>query len=128
MSRGARIVLIVTVVCFSISMLMAAAGAIFIYREGAIDIRVEEKSEDGSTIHLKVPMALVRVALALVPLSEEMRPGPDVRPYWPLVEAACSGISRAPDGVLVEVESPEERRPSRGCGAPPPSAWGEAAA
>src|ERR1041385_2433563 len=105
MSRGVRIVLIVAAVFVSASVLMAGAGAVYVYRDGMIDVQVQEKAEDGSNIHVMVPTSLVRLVLAFVPLSDDMRPPEEVRQWWPLVEAACTGISRAPDGVLVEVES-----------------------
>lgn len=108
MSRGARIVLVVAAVCVSASVLMAGAGAVIVYREGMIDVNVQEKEPGGTYVHLMVPGALVRLVLALVPFSENMRPGPEARPYWPLVEAACSGISRSPDGVFVQVDGPDE--------------------
>jgi hypothetical protein len=105
MSRGTRIVLIVAALCASASVLMAAAGAVFVYRDGMIDVNVQEKEAGGSYVHIMVPTTLARIALAFVPFEEHMRPGPEARRYWPLIEAACAGIARSPDGVLVQVDS-----------------------
>jgi hypothetical protein len=107
MSRGTRIVLIVAAVCVSASFLMAGAGAVYVYRDGMIDVNVQEKQAGGSYIHVMVPTTLVRVALAFVPFDDRMSPGPEARRYWPLVEAACAGIARSPDGVLVQVDGPD---------------------
>ena len=109
MSRGTKIVLIALAICASASVLMAAAGAVFVYQDGVIDVLVQEKSEDGTTIHLIVPMTLARVALAFVPFESGLDACPDAQRYWPIVEAACSGIARSPDGVFVHVEGPDER-------------------
>lgn len=108
MSRGTRIVLIVAAVCVSASVLMAGVGAVVVYRDGLIDVNVQEKEAGGSYVHLMVPTTLVRVALAFVPFDDRMRPGPEARPYWPVIEAACAGIARSPDGVFVQVDGPDE--------------------
>ena len=92
MSRGTKIVLIALAICASASVLMAAAGAVFVYQDGVIDVLVQEKSEDGTTIHLIVPMTLARVALAFVPFESGLDACPDAQRYWPM----GPGLSGAP--------------------------------
>lgn len=108
LSRRARIILIVAVVCVSASFLLSAAAAVYVYRDGMIDVNVQEKESGGTYVHVMVPTTLVRVALWFVPFSDDMMAGPEARPYWPLVEAVCSGIARSPDGVLIQVDGPDE--------------------
>ena len=108
MSRGAKIVLIVLAVCASATVLMAGAGAVYVYQDGMIDIRIQEKSDDGANIHLFFPMTLARVALAFVPFEGCRGKCADAERYWPIVEAACNGIARSPDGVLVQVDREHE--------------------
>src|SRR5262245_17309246 len=106
LSAGARTVLIVAAVGLSASLLMAGAGAVYVYRDGLIDVNVREKHSGGTYVHVMVPTTLVRAALWFVPFDDDMRPGPDAVPYWPMVEAVCSGIARSPEGVLVQVDGP----------------------
>jgi len=108
MSRRARIVLIVALAIASTTVLAVGAGAVYVYRDGMIDVHVQEKEPGGTAIHVMVPTVFVRVVLAFVPLSPDMRPGPEVRPWWPVVEAASSAIAGAPDGVFVQVDGPDE--------------------
>jgi len=108
LSTGARIVLIVAAVSVTASFVMTATAAVCVYRDGMIDVNVQEKQSGGTYVHVMVPTTLVRVALWFVPFDEGMMPGPEARRYWPLVEAACTGIARSPDGVLIQVDGPNE--------------------
>lgn len=108
MSRGTRIVLIVAAVFVSASFLMAGAAAVYVYRDGMIDVNVQEKQSGGSYVHVMVPATLVRAALWFAPIKDDMLPGPEACRFWPVIEAACAGIARSPDGVLVQVDGRDE--------------------
>ena len=108
MTRGTRIVVIVAAVCVSASVLMAGAGAVYVYRDGMIDVNVQEKEAGGSYVHVMVPTTLARIVFAFVPFEDHVPQCPEARRYWPLIEAAFAGIARSPDGVLVQVDSADE--------------------
>jgi hypothetical protein len=108
MSQGTRIVLAAIAVCASAFLLTAAAGAVYVYQDGMIDVAVHEKQPGGSSIHIVVPTALARLALAFVPTPRGIDTCPDARRYWPAVEALLAGIAKAPDGILVQVDGRDE--------------------
>lgn len=83
-----------------------------IHRAGTIEISVLERGHDGTSIDMKIPGALVPVALHLLPevtidgVRREI--GPEAQEAIGIARVALRSIGRAPDGVFVDIQSPDE--------------------
>jgi hypothetical protein len=112
MSRGAKIVLIGAGLVFAVALNATLLAGIAVYRvarHGAAMVSVHEKRPDGVQIRLPVPVGLVHLALRFVPRDEMAACDPELRRWLPAARSVVAEIDRAPDGVLVEVQTPNER-------------------
>ena len=112
MSRLTRIVIAVSLAVVILGLAFTIAVGAAIYTAGTVAVSVVEKQGDRTSIHLQIPAALIHVAVMFVPERKwrELRAqaGPELVRYWPLVEAAMSGLRQSPDGLLVGVDGPGE--------------------
>jgi hypothetical protein len=83
-----------------------------IHRSGVIELSILEKSHDGTSIEVRIPGAIVPVAMHLIPdvtidgVRREM--GPEAREAIGIARTALRSIGQAPDGVFVDVQTPDE--------------------
>ncbi len=82
---------------------VVAVGAA-VYEAGAIDVKVQEKSSNGTHIHLIAPAAIVPAALPFVPNKVFRKCGPEARLWIPAAKIAVEELQRYPDFSMVEVE------------------------
>src|SRR5213593_1938339 len=108
MSRASGVILKAVAAVSVAGLLVTFAAAAAVYRMGAVRIKVHDKREQGGSIHLVVPAALLRLGLAFVPDSDLREAGEKAGEWWPVIGAACSQLERSPDGALVQVESRDE--------------------
>jgi hypothetical protein len=83
-------------------------GGVMTYNAGSIRVSVEEKKPGGEHVHVIVPAILVPAAMGMVPSKELGKHAKEIRPWLPAIRAACQGLEKAPDAVLVEVIDPHE--------------------
>ena len=83
------------------------AGAAIVYGSGTFS--VETHARDGANVSVSIPAVLAHVALALAPDELLADLHDELEPIWPTVEAAARELHRAPDFVLLEVRSADER-------------------
>ena len=85
-----------------------ALGAAAMYRGGTLAVEVHEKGAGGSDVALRLPGILVDVAARFVPPQACRSIPPELRAYGPAIREAALELARGPDGVFVQVASPEE--------------------
>jgi hypothetical protein len=78
-------------------------GGVMTYNAGAIRVSVDESKPGGDHVHIFVPAVIVSPAMNLIPEEELRKHAKEIRPWLPAIQAACKGLERAPDTVLVEV-------------------------
>ncbi|HEY7351455.1 MAG TPA: hypothetical protein VH596_01695 [Terriglobales bacterium] len=86
----------------------ALVGAAAVSSEGFIHVRVHEKQPNGTNVNLLVPAALATTALEFVPARNFHHGSHELRECLPIIDAAIPALRDAPDGLLVEVEDPDE--------------------
>jgi hypothetical protein len=77
--------------------------------EGFIHVKVHEKQTNGINVNLFVPAALGTTALHFI-LDRDLteRDSNELRSCLPVIDAAIPALYDSPDGVLVEVEDPDD--------------------
>jgi hypothetical protein len=88
--------------------LVAAAVAYKVVHGGVAIVNVHERRPNGTKLWLPVPLGLVDTALAFVPRDKLPRIDSEAQRWLPVAQKALAEIDRAPDAVLVDVQSPEE--------------------
>jgi len=87
------------------------AGAV-VYDMGAVRVSVDEKGNNGESIHLVVPAALVSAGIHFVPDRELRKAAPEIgdemRQWAPVLQAAARELQNCPDGTLIQVQGPGE--------------------
>lgn len=81
----------------------AVTGAVMTYNAGAIRVSVDESRPGGDHVHIVVPAIIVSPAMELIPEKELRKHAKEIRPWLPAIRAACKGLEKVPDTVLVEV-------------------------
>ncbi len=80
---------------------------------GTIMVSVDEHHPDGAHLFLPVPAILVDLAVlaapAIIPEDALAEARQEVGPQLPALKAFAAALADCPDGVLVEVQSPEEQ-------------------
>ena len=105
MSRARIILLSLASVVF-----LAFVGAgIATWRAGMLDVRIHERSPDGTRIAFHVPAIVVPIALRFVPDRAFAHAVEKSERWMPIARAAMSRLARTPDCLLVQVDSPQER-------------------
>ena len=114
MSRLTRIVLIVCVSAVATFALAVGVTAAAIYRAGTIS--VELQSDRGADWSLRIPAGLAEVAIALTLATPVRKVGRELQPWsgqlnqvWPVLISSYDQLATAPDFVLVEITSDDER-------------------
>ncbi|MBZ0266927.1 hypothetical protein K8I85_02125 [bacterium] len=83
-----------------------------VFQAGTIDLEVLEKGEDGMSLGVTVPGALVPVAMRFIPecTIDDVRCeiGAEGRAAIRMAEAALQSLRGAPDGVYVDVRTQDE--------------------
>lgn len=102
-------------ILFGLPLLLVTSVALFgasIYRSGVVAVEVLEKGDNGSSVEVKIPGALIPVAMHFIPecTIDDVRCeiGPEARAALDIARAALRSIGRAPDGVYVQVLSRDE--------------------
>lgn len=109
MSRASRILIALLAAALAVTIGFTFAGAAALYEGGLIVVRVHEKSEGGSNVHLAVPGALASLGIAFVPDQAFERIDSAAAHWLPAIDAALGAIERCPDdATLVEVDRPGE--------------------
>jgi len=110
MSWGARVLIVGVLSVVLVVGMAVTVTAASLYNSGTIAVRVEE--DHGSNVSVHVPAGLANLAISLAPdelIEEIMREARvELDPWWPAVQAAWVQFERAPDFVLVEVQSRDE--------------------
>ncbi len=87
--------------------MMLVTGA-FVYHVGAVWIDVREKKPGGDHVRLVVPAIIAPVAAMMVPKAKLNEAPRELQEWLPTIEAATEELSRCPDSVFVQVDSPKE--------------------
>jgi hypothetical protein len=88
---------------------LAGIAVYRVCRTGAAWVSVHEKGPSGTHVAIPVPVGLVRTAVAFTPRHELPQMDPEVQEFLPVLRDIARELERAPDGVLVEVDGPDER-------------------
>lgn len=95
--------------CLAVTMGAGVSGGIVAQQYGIAMVHVEEKSSDGISLTIPVPLVLVEVAMAFVPAEERLRIKEELTEALPLAQAALAELANIQDdATLVEVETPDE--------------------
>ncbi len=84
------------------------AAGVYVYQAGAVWVSVTPKRPGEQRVRLVVPSAAVTPLLNFIPEEQLRGNSRDLQRWMPAVRAAAHGLSRAPDGVLVEVLNADE--------------------
>ena len=106
MTPGTRLLLAVVAGAALLMLATVGVGAAAVYHAGTIAVEVEE---DGNSFQFSLPAGLVRAAIAIAPASALSKATRELEPWLPAVEAGWRELCDAPDFVLVEVDSRDER-------------------
>jgi hypothetical protein len=101
---------LLTIVLVIAAVYLGAVGAVVlaVQRAGMLVVEVEEKGPGGDSVRIRVPAVFAQVALRFVPEKVFTDQAQDVGRWLPVIQAACAELGRSPDGVLLEVHSPDE--------------------
>lgn len=103
-SRRARI-LAAVLIAFALG---SIGLAVAIVRAGALVFEIEEPSIPGGGFAIRVPAAVLWVAMPLVPDRALHGAGEDLERWGPAARAALDELARCPDFTLVTVDSHRE--------------------
>ena len=106
MTRGTRLLLAIVLGGAVLFLATVGAGAAAVYHGGIVAVEIDG---DGNRFRFRLPAGLVGAAIALTPVSVLDEAMVEVRPFLPAVQAGWQELADAPDFVLVEVHSAEER-------------------
>jgi hypothetical protein len=112
MSRLGKVLLIAAVAVAALIVNTTLLAGIVVYRAsrtGTAVVRVQEKRPGGANLLIPVPVGLARVALNFVPREELPQLDPEAERYLPVARRIAQELAVAPDGVLVEVRSDDEK-------------------
>lgn len=109
MTRKEKRLLVVIGAIVAVYLVSAAVIGIAVYRAGVFVVQVEPKRPGGDEVHVRMPAVLAQAALRFVPDRILTEPAREVREWMPLVRAVSAELSKSPDGVLLEIRSPEEQ-------------------
>jgi len=78
---------------------------------GVVVVDVQEGGPDGHRIMIPVPLVFAQAALAVAPVvaGEELRIPDEALEHIGIAREILEALAAAPDGVLVEVEEPDEQ-------------------
>lgn len=110
MSSLARLLLAIVLATACIGLTTVAFAAIAISRHGTVSVDLEE--EDGGRRSLALPGTLVETGVHLLPdevIRDVLADAPELSRVLPAVRVACRELDDATDGVLVDIEAPDER-------------------
>jgi len=83
-----------------------------VYHAGIIEVEVREKGENGSSLSVSIPGAIVPVAMHFIPecTIDDVRCeiGGEARVAIDIAREALRSISHAPDGVYVDIRTVDE--------------------
>lgn len=88
---------------------VALVAGMLAFSEGAITVRVDDRSGEGHRVNLFLPATVVPAALRMVPAHHFGQIPPEARRLLPAVREAARRAADLPDFVLAEVDSPRER-------------------
>lgn len=91
---------------------LVALPAWLVLRDGFLEVSVHEAAPGGSTVEIRVPGSLVRLACAFAPRMPPDARGPDaeaVRGIATALAAAARNFEDVPEAVLYEIEEGGDR-------------------
>jgi len=102
-------------ILFGIPILLVAPMALLgasVVRNGVVNVEVLEKGEHGTSVEVKIPGAVVPVAMHFLPecVVNDVRCEMDeeARAALAVARGALRALGRSPDGVYVDVRSRDE--------------------
>lgn len=110
MSSSARLALAVVLGVLLILGTTVTFAALALHRDDSVRVDVHET--EGGRIALRIPVSLVKAAVAFTPPSlrrEIVSELDGVNPQLPALRAACGELERCADGVLLEVAEGGDR-------------------
>ncbi len=102
--RGTQVIVAILVA----AALGSVGLALAIARAGVIALEIEEPSIPGGGIAVRVPAAVLWVAIPLVPDRALRGAGEDLERWGPVARAALDELTRCPDFALVTVDARRE--------------------
>ena len=109
MSTASKVLLGFVLGALLLGVASVAFAATAVYRAGTLAVEVHEKGPGGSDVTLRLPGILVDVAARFVPSQACRSIPPELRAYGPAIREAAFELARGPDGVFVQIDSPEEK-------------------
>jgi hypothetical protein len=85
---------------FGATVVLATA---YTFREGVLQVDVDETHGRGQHVHVWVPAAIVPMAMHFVPRNRMLRAGEESEKFMPLVHAVAKELQKYPEAELVEV-------------------------
>lgn len=107
-----RLVLAVLAGTSLLAGVLVALPAWLLLRDGFLEVSVREAAPGGSTVEIRVPGSLVRLACALTPRMPPEARGPDaeaVRGIAMAFASAARNFEDVPEAVLFEIEEGGDR-------------------
>jgi hypothetical protein len=108
MTTSKKKLLAVLFVLWGLPLLLIFGGAAWVSQAGMIVVDVKEHGPGGSNVHVRVPAAMVQLALPFVPDVMCEDTSGDFERWSPVVRELCGELERMEDGVLVEVTGGRE--------------------
>lgn len=108
MSRTAKAAVVLIAFLASGIALAATTAAVVTYRSGTMMVSVHEKTPDGVSFSVGVPLILVRAGIYFVPSDKLQVARESAGPFLAMICRAAEALAEAPDGTLVEVENDRE--------------------
>ena len=108
MTTSKKKLLAVLFVLWGLPLMIIFGGAAWVSQAGMIVVDVKEHGPGGSNVHVRVPAAMVQLALPFVPDVVCEDTSGDFERWGPVVHELCGELARMEDGVLVEVTGGRE--------------------
>lgn len=110
--RMNRFVAFVLLCIFTPIFVFGATAVATVAATGTVQVRIDERGEDGANLWIPVPAILFDIALfaapRMVPPEELQEAREQIAPYLPALRQLADALEALPNATLVEVESPTE--------------------
>jgi len=93
---------------WGLPLILALGVGVWVSHAGMIAVNVVEHRPGGDEVHVKVPGALVEMALPFVPDVVCMDASGEMEKWGPVLKSICGELRSMDDGVLVEVSGRRE--------------------
>src|SRR5215813_6954469 len=86
---------------------LAVAG-VYTFRDGVVNVQVEQRHEGGTNVHVWAPAAVVPIALSFVPDGKLGDAGEKINEFLPTIRTLTKELKKLPDAELVDVRDGQD--------------------